>query len=140
MVEKDAYALELSRYIHLSPVRAHMVAKPEDYSWSSYHYFIKDISLPDYLETSFLLGYFGDEEKASKEGMKAFVEEGMEEEIKNPLNEVVGGTLLGGKRFIDWVKERFIALRDNDREITEIRKLKKVKPNPTFRNRTKHAT
>ncbi len=63
MVEKDAYALELSRCIHLNPVRAHMVAKPEDYSWSSYHYFIKDISLPDYLETSFLLGYFGEREK-----------------------------------------------------------------------------
>ncbi len=129
MVEKDAHALQLSRYIHLNPVRAHMVAKPEDYSWSSYSYFIKDIRPPDYLETTFLLGYFGDKEKKSKKGMKAFVEEGMEKEIKNPLNEVERGTLLGGKGFIDWVKERFIAFRDNDREITVIKKLKKVEPN-----------
>ena len=38
LVEADAYALELSRYMHLNPVRAWMVAKPEHYPWSSYHW------------------------------------------------------------------------------------------------------
>lgn len=33
LVEKDAYSLELSRYIHLNPVRAGMVQLPEDYRW-----------------------------------------------------------------------------------------------------------
>ena len=31
LVEVDAYALELLRYVHLNPVRAGMVAKPEDH-------------------------------------------------------------------------------------------------------------
>ena len=31
LVEKDEYAKELSRYIHLNPVRANMVAVPEEY-------------------------------------------------------------------------------------------------------------
>lgn len=36
IVEVDEYALELSRYMHLNPVRAGMVSKPQDYGWSSY--------------------------------------------------------------------------------------------------------
>jgi len=36
VVDKDSYLLELSRYLHLNPVRANMAAKPEDYPYSSY--------------------------------------------------------------------------------------------------------
>ncbi|WP_346349136.1 REP-associated tyrosine transposase [Guptibacillus hwajinpoensis] len=31
--------LEVSRYIHLNPVKANLVSDPEDYPWSSYHYY-----------------------------------------------------------------------------------------------------
>ena len=40
LVEKDAYALELSRYIHLNPVRAGLCGRPEDYAWSSYRVYL----------------------------------------------------------------------------------------------------
>jgi putative transposase len=36
LVEKEAYGLELSRYIALNPVRAHLVERPEEWKWSSY--------------------------------------------------------------------------------------------------------
>lgn len=36
LVRDDAYFLQTSRYIHLNPVKAKMVAHPEDYPWSSY--------------------------------------------------------------------------------------------------------
>ena len=36
LVEKDAYLLEMARYIVLNPVRAGMVASPADWPWSSY--------------------------------------------------------------------------------------------------------
>lgn len=36
LVETDRYFLQTSRYIHLNPVKARMVANPEDYPWSSY--------------------------------------------------------------------------------------------------------
>lgn len=35
LVQSDRYALALSRYIHLNPVKAGLAAKPEDYPWSS---------------------------------------------------------------------------------------------------------
>ncbi|MGC2063046.1 MAG: transposase, partial [Thermodesulfovibrionales bacterium] len=40
LVDADPYAGELSRYIHLNPVRANMVRKAEQYKWSSYAVYI----------------------------------------------------------------------------------------------------
>lgn len=37
LIEKAQYHLEVSRYIHLNPVRANMVAHPGLYQWSSYN-------------------------------------------------------------------------------------------------------
>ena len=37
-VDTDDYLLACTRYIELNPVRARMVATPEDYRWSSCHY------------------------------------------------------------------------------------------------------
>ncbi|HEY6829196.1 MAG TPA: transposase [Gemmatimonadaceae bacterium] len=36
LVERDSHVLAVCRYIDLNPVRAAMVARPEDYRWSSY--------------------------------------------------------------------------------------------------------
>ena len=41
LVEKESYALELSRYIHLNPVRAGIVRTPESYHWSSFHAYLQ---------------------------------------------------------------------------------------------------
>jgi len=40
LVEVDEYAEELSRYIHLNPVKAGIAKKPENYIWSSYQDYI----------------------------------------------------------------------------------------------------
>lgn len=37
-MQRDDYLLACCRYIELNPVRARMVAKPEDYAWSSCRY------------------------------------------------------------------------------------------------------
>lgn len=35
-IETDSQLLHVSRYIHINPLTAHLVKKPEDYHWSSY--------------------------------------------------------------------------------------------------------
>ena len=59
MVEKDAYLLELMRYVVLNPVRAGMVGEAADWPWSSYSSMIGISSRPDWLETDWVLGQFG---------------------------------------------------------------------------------
>jgi putative transposase len=40
MVDKDEYLYHLTRYIHLNPVTAHLVEKPEDWIATSYNEYI----------------------------------------------------------------------------------------------------
>lgn len=40
LIENPNYFLATGRYIHLNPVKAHMVQRPEDYEFSSYRYYL----------------------------------------------------------------------------------------------------
>jgi len=40
LIDRDNYLLKLSRYIHLNPVRAGIIEKPEEYINSSYRSYI----------------------------------------------------------------------------------------------------
>jgi putative transposase len=95
-----AYALELSRYIHLKPVRANMVDKPEDYTWSSYGSYIAQSKAPDWLDTTFVLGYFNADASSVHEMYRQFVEDRCERD-KNPLKDVIGSAILGSQKFIN---------------------------------------
>jgi len=59
LVDIDEYAKELSRYIHLNPVRAKIVETPEEYDWSSYKFYIGKQRPAKWLYRDFILGYFG---------------------------------------------------------------------------------
>jgi REP-associated tyrosine transposase len=41
-MDVDSYLLQLSRYIHLNPVRAGIVERPQNYPYSSYKSFISE--------------------------------------------------------------------------------------------------
>ncbi|MDX2346195.1 MAG: transposase [Legionella sp.] len=49
LVDSDAYLLHLSKYIHLNPITAKMVAALEQYEWSSYSAYIDKIKAPSWL-------------------------------------------------------------------------------------------
>ena len=79
LVDKDNYLLELSRYIHLNPVRANLVTGPEDYRWSSYRDYIQVTDGESGLaEVESILGYFSSEAGIDKYEYRRFVEEGLE--------------------------------------------------------------
>lgn len=50
LVQKDAYLLELARYVVLNPVRARMVLDPAEWPWSSYPVIIGEAPVPDWLD------------------------------------------------------------------------------------------
>ncbi len=51
IIEGDHYIVKCIDYIHNNPVRAKIVQRPEDYPWSSYHFY-HDLSsdIKDYLQ------------------------------------------------------------------------------------------
>ena len=57
LVDRDAYLLEVCRYVDLNPVRARMVRKPEAWAWSSYRAHVGGVPAPAWLDTAGLHGY-----------------------------------------------------------------------------------
>ncbi|MCH5138910.1 transposase [Clostridiaceae bacterium UIB06] len=62
LVEEDSYVLETSRYIHLNPVRAKMVEKPDIYEWSSYSMYIGK-EKETFVCSNRILSYFKDKNR-----------------------------------------------------------------------------
>lgn len=77
LVEREAYLLELARYVVLNPVRAGMVTRPDDWPWGSYRAMVGAASTPEWLETDWLLGQFGEERSQAQAGYAAFVVAGI---------------------------------------------------------------
>jgi REP element-mobilizing transposase RayT/DNA-directed RNA polymerase specialized sigma24 family protein len=57
LVDRDAYLLEVCRYVELNPVRARMVAKPDRWRWSSYRAHVGVSEAPQWLDVDGLHGY-----------------------------------------------------------------------------------
>jgi len=123
LVEADAYATELSRYIHLNPVRVGIVAKPEDYRWSSFRSYIGQSRPPEWLKTKFILGYFGENVKEAGEKYNRFVHELLDREYESPLEQSVAAAILGSTEFIAEIEGRYLQEREPDRNLPELRKL-----------------
>lgn len=70
LIESKSYQLEVSRYIHLNPVVANMVETPEQYPWSSYEAYIRNVE-NQYATTDKILSYFPEPQK---ENYRLFVE------------------------------------------------------------------
>ncbi len=50
LVDRDAYLLEVCRYVELNPVRARMVDEPAQWPWSSYRGHVGQASTPQWLD------------------------------------------------------------------------------------------
>lgn len=57
LVDRDAYLLEVCRYVELNPVRAGMVGEPAAWPWSSYPAHVGEVEPPAWLDTDGLHGY-----------------------------------------------------------------------------------
>lgn len=102
VVDKDKYLLELSRYIHLNPVRAKMVNRPEEYPYSSYCTYVSELDEPIITKTS-ILGFFAGGPLKAQDSYKDFVEGVLGEDLESPLNNVYGGAILGDEDFVNEV-------------------------------------
>ena len=117
VVDKDSYLLELSRYLHLNPVRAGMVEQPEDYAYSSYRSFVGKKVEP-FLLTNPVLKMFSTNTSVARIKYLDFVESAVGEETLNPFSDVYGGMILGNEMFIKEILGRLEDGLINSEEIS----------------------
>ncbi len=122
LIEADAYAAELSRYIHLNPVRAKMVSSPEEYKWSSYRFYSEG-EAPSWLSTGFVLGYFGSEPEEQSRSYRTYIMEAIGKKFFDPLSGSVASTILGSDDFVRDIREKYLEGRDSERDIPALREL-----------------
>lgn len=130
LVEKDAYCKELSRYIHLNPVRAGMVKSPLEYPWSSYRSFIGKDKKPDWLTTELVLGDFGGEGRKGYRRYREYVERGETNEQESPFKRVIASTFLGSEEFINRIRTEYLERRKIDKR--NVPAIKKVLRGPSL--------
>ena len=75
LIESDAHALELVRYLALNPVRAGACREAAAWRWSSYASIVRRERPPYCLADEWLLAYFGRNRDRALERLQSFVED-----------------------------------------------------------------
>ena len=110
-VDRDAYLLEVCRYVDLNPVRAGLVDTPAQWRWSSYRAHVGNVAAPPWLATRELLEILSGEALPGAADMAGFmrryadwVEAGRETRLwRKALREKL---YLGDKAFVERVKRQ----------------------------------
>jgi putative transposase len=106
LVDSGPYFLACSRYIELNPVRAWMVARPDDYPWSSYGAHVGervDPLLVAHPESIAL----GSDPAARAQAYRALFEDALSDELVAEIRGYLQQQkALGTDRFRAWVEER----------------------------------
>ncbi|MCP4406989.1 MAG: transposase [Gammaproteobacteria bacterium] len=134
LVQKDAYLLELSRYVVLNPVRARMAKHPEDWPWSSYCQMIGIADVPKWLNTDWLLRQFGGQRQEAVLAYRRYVMEG--KGVSSPLEQTRHQLLLGDDSFV--AQHRQQNQNENLRELSKAHRRSLVLSLDGYRNRSRN--
>jgi putative transposase len=106
LVEKDSYLTELSRYIHLNPVRVGEVSEPARYAWSSAAAYVGQRLAPAWLTVRDVLAHFGRRRADARRAYRQFLRDGIRQGVSAPWSAVVGQTLLGSPEWVEDMRRR----------------------------------
>lgn len=73
VIASDEYLLQCTCYIHLNPVRAGIVPRPEDYRWSSYQAYANEGMTDSLVDVSAVLGLLAKSRGRAKNAYAEFV-------------------------------------------------------------------
>ena len=123
LVDKETYLLELSRYIHLNPVRAKITAKPESYAYSTMKYYLAPATAPAWIDMDFILSQFGRKQAKQTSAYKQYVYDGVGKTV-SPLSNLHADCILGTEEFIRKIGNKILKNRDISSQTPRLKKLK----------------
>jgi putative transposase len=111
LVEKESHLLQLCRYVVLNPVRAGLVARVDQWQWSSYRATAYGGDRASWLSAEWILTQFGAESAGAQRSYRKFVEEGIAQ--PSPWEKLRGQIYLGSEGFLKQMSQR---IKDIPRE------------------------
>jgi len=114
IVQKEAYLLEVARYIVLNPVRARMVRAAKDWNWSSYRATAGQTDSPSWLDSQWIIAHFAKRRATAIDRYKQFIAEGKNqpsiwERLRNQI-------FIGNEDYIEKIQRKI----DKDVDISEV--------------------
>ena len=123
LVQEEYHYWELTRYVHLNPVRAGLVSDPEAYSWSSCALYFQRSLAPRWLAWEEILVEHGASTEVAERAYRRFLQEGLSKNCPSPLDKATASTLLGEPAFVERMKAR-LQEQLPEREVPAARKLR----------------
>ena len=120
LVQRDAYLLELARYIVLNPVRALMVRSAKDWPWSSYRATAGLAPSVAALTTDWILSNFGQQRAEAQQAYRRFVQEGRGQ--PGPWQQLRNQIYLGNDDFVEDMQNKM----DPEQSLDDIPKPQKL--------------
>ena len=105
LCDRDAYLLELVRYIHLNPRRLKVPIDPWRYRWSSVGTYLGKTG-PVKVDTQEVLRQFGSQVGTARRGYRRFIEEGKKQGHDEKYYQTVDQRFLGEDSFVQEVAQR----------------------------------
>jgi putative transposase len=130
-VQTDDYSFQLSRYIHLNPVKAGIVAHPHEWQWSSYGAFVGLKQKSHFLEIDWLSQQFSKELVDARKLIRQFTYEDIDCNWE-PEKHSIGKTLLGSKDFFKTIMREYkskLDLYNENSYVSELRCIEMIEPN-----------
>ncbi|CAB1067350.1 hypothetical protein D1AOALGA4SA_20 [Olavius algarvensis Delta 1 endosymbiont] len=141
LVDADSYVLQLVRYIHRNPLEAGLVKRLDRYAWSSHKGYLSKAKKWRWLYKGFILGMLTEDLNSQIQAYKQFMAQRQDEELLRVFERKNQPSILGTKKFISRIKDRFFKKKinkeipaskglapDSDRIISEVSRYYEVKP------------
>ncbi len=128
VIESEGHFWEVSRYIHLNPVRARLVERPEQWAWSSYPGYQRTSRQLAWVTYGDVLAEFGRNIEQARRAYRRFVTAGIAESPASPLKNAVGGLIVGGEAFALRIRE-MLEGRPTDSSVPA---LERLRPRPSL--------
>ena len=103
--DRDAYLVELVRYVHLNPGRLKRPVDPWRYPWSSHRAYLGEAG-PVKVETAVVLGQFGNHVGRARHAYRRFMADGAGRGHEAQYYATVDQRLLGDEVFIEAVDQK----------------------------------
>jgi len=123
LVDKESYLLELSRYIHLNPVRAGIVKYSWEYPWSSCQTYLGKRN-EKWVCQDWILRQFSASKEEARQAYNEFIEGALNEKVESPFKNIFAQVVLGSKDFIKKTQKQ-VEDQELDYDLPSLRRLKK---------------
>jgi len=132
LVDADHYLQEVSRYIHLNPVRVNLRSELtmdgkrkylRNDRWSSYGGYVSTANRRPFLRAGEVLAHFGGDTVRGRKAYEEFVMEGLSTNTESPLERGKGHGILGVPEFIERMRGQYLPSFEESRELPAMKKI-----------------